>query len=123
MNLPGLTVLFDGGCPLCRREIAHYQGLRSREPVTWLDVTEAGGAWAACGISRAEAMALFHVRDAAGVWHVGADGFVRLWQALPYYRWLAWLCLRLHLLPLLRRLYAVFARWHGRRRCAAGVCG
>lgn len=117
-----LTVLFDGGCPLCNREIAHYRRLRSLRPIDWLDVSAEGGPLPE-GVNREDAMAQFHVLDGAGRWHIGADGFIALWQALPYYRWLAWVCLRLRLLPLLRRLYGPFARWHYRRRCAAGVCG
>ncbi|MFM8330815.1 MAG: thiol-disulfide oxidoreductase DCC family protein [Candidatus Methylumidiphilus sp.] len=123
METSELTVLFDGGCPLCSREIAHYRKLASLRPVAWLDVAAIDGNPEAFGVSRGDALAQFHVRDADGRWHVGADGFVLLWQALPYYRWLAWVCLKLHLLPLLRRLYGPFARWHYRRRCAAGVCG
>lgn len=34
-----LTVMFDGACPLCRREISVYQSLTPLEPVQWLDVS------------------------------------------------------------------------------------
>ena len=33
-----LRVLFDGGCPLCRREIALYQRLRPSRPIEWIDI-------------------------------------------------------------------------------------
>ena len=123
MGEVGLTVLFDGGCPLCSREIAHYRKLASRVPVRWLDAAADGDALARFGVQRADALAEFHVFDAEGRLHKGADGFVALWLALPYYRWLARTCLVLRLLPLMRRAYAGFARWHFRRRCASGVCG
>jgi hypothetical protein len=48
---------------------------------------------------------------------------VALWQALPYYRWLAKACQGLRLLPLMRWAYVRFARWHFKRRCDNGVCG
>jgi predicted DCC family thiol-disulfide oxidoreductase YuxK len=123
MDTTGLTVLFDGGCPLCGREIAHYRKLPGLLPIQWLDVTQDAPALRGFGVSPAEAMAEFHVFDAQGRLHKGADGFVALWLALPYYRWLARACQGLRLLPLMRWGYARFARWHFRRRCASGVCG
>lgn len=123
MNPNTLTVLFDGGCPLCSREIAHYQQLTSRMPIDWVDITQDRERLRSLGLSVAEAMAEFHVIDGSGQVYKGADGFVALWQALPYFHWLASLCKTLHLLPLMRWGYAHFARWHYRRRCQAGVCG
>jgi len=122
MNTSGLTVLFDGGCPLCSREIAHYRTLASLTPIHWLDVTDDQAGLSHWGIAPAAAMAEFHVFDEAGRLHKGADGFVTLWLALPYYRRLAQACRRLHLLPLMRWGYGRFARWHFKRRCEAGVC-
>lgn len=116
MNTPGLTVLFDGGCPLCSREIAHYQKLGSLAPIQWLDVTGEDSEWKGWGVEREAALAEFHVFDETGCLHKGADGFVALWGALPYYRWLARICRGLHLLPLMRLAYARFARWHYQRR-------
>ena len=123
MNSKGLTVLFDGGCPLCSREISHYRALQGLAPIQWLDVTDDDSALRHWGVKRQDAMAEFHVFDEAGRLHKGADGFVLLWASLPYYRWLARVCRRLHLLPLMRWAYARFARWHFQRRCASGVCG
>jgi predicted DCC family thiol-disulfide oxidoreductase YuxK len=122
MNTEGLTVLFDGGCPLCRRETAHYQRLTSLQPIFWLDITADDMRWKDWGITYAQAMAEFHVFDAAGRLHKGADGFIALWQALPYYRCLAWTCQTLHLLPWLRWAYGHFAKSRLQRRCAEGVC-
>ena len=123
MNPSNLTVLFDGGCPLCSREIDHYRKLTSLTPIQWFDITRDEAVLQQFGVKREDALAEFHVLDAQGQVHKGADGFVVLWQALPYYRWLAGISKNLHLLPLMRKLYTCFARWHYRKRCQAGVCG
>ncbi len=53
-----LTVLYDGACPLCRREIAHVQRLSQRQgdgALCFLDVSAAaaGGPMSAPGRSQA----------------------------------------------------------------------
>lgn len=83
-----LTVYFDGSCPLCRREIALYQRLVSREPIVWVDVSLP----ADCGdgLSCATAMRRFHVRDQQGHLLSGAAAFSRLWRCFAGWRLLGW---------------------------------
>lgn len=85
---PALTVLYDGACPLCRREIGIYRGLQSSTPVCFADVSDAEQPLPA-GTTRAQLMARFHVRDANGRLLSGAQAFLALWDTLPGWRWLA----------------------------------
>jgi demethoxyubiquinone hydroxylase (CLK1/Coq7/Cat5 family) len=88
----GLTVLYDGGCPLCRREIAVYRDLvplNAAQRVDYADVSDASTPLPATdGRTRADYLARFHVRRANGELLHGAAAFVALWQALPGWRWL-----------------------------------
>ena len=86
----GLTVLYDGACPLCRREIALYQGLPSSQPLAFADVSDTALPLPA-DATRAQLMARFHVRQADGRLLSGARAFLALWAVLPGWRWLAWL--------------------------------
>lgn len=125
MNIPRApraVVLYDGGCPLCGREIAHYRRLAGGLPIDWLDVTQPDAGLDRFGLSLPEAIRLFHVIDRSGTMQVGARAFLALWAELPRYRWLAWVCRGLGLAPLLEWGYARFAGWHFRRRCHAGAC-
>ena len=78
-----LVVYFDGGCPLCDREIAFYRTLDQAGKIHWEDVsTEA----ASCpvGLDRETLLKRFHVKDLiTGEIHSGASGFARLWCSLP----------------------------------------
>ena len=120
---PAATVFYDGACPLCRREIAHYRRLRGAERLAWIDVASTNAPLATYDMSRERAMARFHVLDAAGRWQTGAFGFAELWSHLPAYRWLARTLRSLRLLPLLNRVYVRFARWRLRRACDDRTCG
>lgn len=82
----GLTVLFDGACPLCRSEIGLYQSLRPLEPVHWLDVSQNQAGMGP--EEQARLMARFHVRLNDGRLLSGAAAFVALWLTLPGWRWL-----------------------------------
>ena len=81
-----LTVMFDGACPLCRREIGMYQSLEPLQAVQWLDVSEAQAGLAP--EEQARLMARFHVQLADGRMLSGAAAFVELWLTMPGWRWL-----------------------------------
>ncbi len=115
-------VFFDGACPLCRREIAHYRRLKSATRLDWIDIQQAQERLAEYGIDHATAMARFHVLDTHKQWQTGAYGFVEMWSHLNGYRWIARLIRSLRLSPLLDALYRVFARWRLRQRCHDERC-
>lgn len=117
-----VMVLYDGQCPLCSREIAHYRRRRGADGIEWLDVTCSDTDPAPLGVTREAALARFHVRDTRGIWRTGAAGFVLLWSGLPAYRWLARLVTALRLLPAMEWGYTRFLRWRSRDRCDAGGC-
>lgn len=116
-NLSKPIVFFDGGCPLCRREIAHYLGLKSAANLVWIDISTDSESLAKHQLIHADAMARLHVLDTSGNWQTGAWGFAELWSHLSGYRWLARLLHLPGLLPLLDRVYNVFARRRLRQRC------
>lgn len=122
MNAPRATMYYDGGCPLCRREVGHYRRLDRAGRVRFVDITQERDELEAQGVSHAQAMARLHGLDAQGRLVSGAHAFAAVWDALPYYRWLARLLRGLRLLPLLDLAYTRFARWRFGRRCAQGLC-
>ena len=87
-NAPGLTVYFDGSCPLCQREIALYRGLNSLHPIQWVDVSS--GFVCDSELSCEVAMRRFHVRTAQGQLLSGARAFSALWRCFRGWRVLGW---------------------------------
>ena len=83
-----LTLYHDGACPLCRREVAHYQRQDGAGRLAFVDVADAR-AILAPGLDRSAAMSRFHVRLPDGRLVSGAAGFVAVWRQLPGWRWLA----------------------------------
>ena len=88
-----LTVYFDGGCPVCSREIAAYRRQAGADAIAWVDATRCAGGSLGEGLSRPQALARLHVRTADGHLVSGARAFTTLWQHLPRVaflgRWLA----------------------------------
>ncbi|MGA0054639.1 MAG: thiol-disulfide oxidoreductase DCC family protein [Steroidobacteraceae bacterium] len=83
-----LVVLYDGSCPLCRREIDLYRDLTPARPIEFCDVTDHTIALPA-NSTREQLLARFHVQHSDGRLESGAHAFIDLWERLPYWRWLA----------------------------------
>lgn len=81
-----LTVYYDGGCPLCRREIGFYRRQPGADDVDWVNLVEAGPRSLGDDLDIDAAMARFHVRRPDGRLASGALGFALLWQQLPRFR-------------------------------------
>lgn len=83
-----LTVLYDGSCPLCRREIGVYRDLKASQTLCFVDVCDPGLKFPA-GTRPETLKARFHVQHADGRMESGARAFLALWALLPGWRWLA----------------------------------
>jgi predicted DCC family thiol-disulfide oxidoreductase YuxK len=116
-------VWFDGGCSLCSREIRHYRKLKGSDRIEWIDLAEIPDEELPQGVSRTEALKIFHVLDDQGELQKAARGFVAIWKTLPSYQWLGWLAGQSWLLGWLDKVYVIFAEWRFKRRCGTGVCG
>lgn len=80
---PLLTVYYDGGCPVCTREIGFYQRRRGAGRIHWVNLTHCTDADLGTDLSRAAATARLHARKPDGQLVSGARAFAALWQALP----------------------------------------
>lgn len=120
--MPRPILFYDGGCPLCRREIAHYRRLDRDLRIDWRDLHAADAELARHGLTPMQAMRLLHAVDRQGRRVCGVPAFMLIWRELPGYRWLARLLEWLRLVGLLDHAYRRFARWRFGRRCRQG-CG
>lgn len=100
-----LTVWFDGGCPLCRREIALFRRLDRRKAIHFEDISQPD---AGCPIDTAELLARFHAQEAGQSIVSGAAAFAAMWRAIPVLRPFGELARIPAILWVLERLYSVF---------------
>jgi predicted DCC family thiol-disulfide oxidoreductase YuxK len=126
MTPPRLILFYDGACPLCSREVAHYRRRAAGDPnVEFLDITDPSFNASAHGLDPQRIHRLMHVKVGDEV-RVGLDAFLAVWDVIPGYRPLA----RLARLPgihlAMRAGYYLFARVRpllpGRKDCTSGAC-
>ena len=84
----GPTIYFDGGCPVCTREIAVYQRQPGAESCTWVDASRCAESEFGADLTRDAALKRLHVRLPDGSLQHGARGFAAMWSALPRMAWL-----------------------------------
>ena len=117
------TVFYDGGCPICRREIDHYRKLDSDQRVNWCDIDAEPKVVEGSGVSFEDAMARLHVLDRHGELRSGALAFTVIWDELPGWCWLAKLVRGLRLIGPMEWVYGIWLRRRERKRCPVGEQG
>lgn len=116
-------VYYDGGCPACRREMAHYRAQPSAVPIRFTDIVAEPERLVAIGISQREAIHRLHARDESGQLLVAMRAFLGVWLRIPRY---AGIARRLEWMITSRPmewLYARFCDFRLPRRCRNGACG
>lgn len=79
---PRLKVWYDGGCPLCLREIAVMRRWDRAGNIAFVDLDDPAQA---CPLDRRLMLARFHAQE-DGVMLDGAAAFAAMWRAIPRLR-------------------------------------
>ena len=119
-----LTVYFDGGCPVCSREIAMYRKQAGAQSCVWVDAAACAESALGDGLSRPDALLRFHVRQADGRLVSGMRAFALLWRETPRMAWLGRLASFGPMPGILEWAYRLFLRvrplWRGAPATEAG---
>jgi predicted DCC family thiol-disulfide oxidoreductase YuxK len=121
-----VTVFYDGSCPLCTAEIGVYRRCAGAELVSFTDVSAHEPGTIVAGLDRTIALKRFHVLGVDGRLYSGAEGFARLWLALPTWRWLGRIVLLPGVLQATESVYRGFLvvrpalQWIFRAKAASG---
>jgi predicted DCC family thiol-disulfide oxidoreductase YuxK len=83
---PLLTLYYDGGCPVCTREIGFYQRRHGAERIRWVNLAQCDDSELGNDLTREAAYARLHARWPNGQLVSGAAAFAALWQALPAFK-------------------------------------
>jgi predicted DCC family thiol-disulfide oxidoreductase YuxK len=118
-----IEVFYDGGCPVCLREVRVLRRLDRRGRIRFTDIDVPGFQASQSGPGFTDLMARIHARASDGTWIHGVEVFRRLYAAIGFgplvavSRWPG-------ISQLLDWGYAIFARnrtrWFG--RCTTQTC-
>jgi len=100
-----VTVWYDGGCPLCVREIALMERLDRRDRLRFVDIDRDD---AVCPVDRDLMLARMHAREPGGSVVDGAAAFAAMWRAIPVLRPLGLAARNRAVLWILERVYRGF---------------
>jgi len=127
MTAPLVTILYDGLCPLCAREVRFLiKRDRNRNRLGVIDITAAGFDPSRWGLSLPQVHAAIHALDSSGQVITGPEVFRRAYAAVGLgwlVAWTAWAPFR----PIVDALYRWFARNRHRltgrtNPCESGAC-
>jgi predicted DCC family thiol-disulfide oxidoreductase YuxK len=125
---PVLTLLYDGRCPPCKREIAWLRSRNQQGRLDFQDIHDATFDPRALGLTIGDLMSEMHGVTAEGNIIKGVDVFAIAYSAAGL-KWLAAAFQSPLMRPWLIRLYAGFARYRPiltgqwrRKSCPNGQC-
>ena len=121
-----LTVLFDGGCSLCRGSAASVRRFDRHRRIELLDLHDPEAPRRFPQVDREKAMVWMQAVDEEGRVFSGVDAWARIGLLLPRWKWAAWMLLVPGIRFVAGKLYAWIARnryrWN-KEECADGTCG
>lgn len=79
-----LILWYDGGCPLCLREIALMRRLDRAKRIDFIDLMQVGGS---CPLDRSLMLSRLHAQKGEALYS-GAAAFAAMWREIPALRWL-----------------------------------
>jgi predicted DCC family thiol-disulfide oxidoreductase YuxK len=122
-----MQVFYDGACPLCSREMAHYRKKDRLHRLETVDIAAPGFDARAYGLDPVKVQQMMHVRMADGRIFTQVRAFVKIWEAER--TWWTTLLRWLLRVPGVMALAGVFYRWFARNRyrltgrCTPESCG
>lgn len=103
-------VYYDGGCPLCSKEIETYRRASGAENLDWVDASRCEADTLGSDLDRNDALSVMHVRDESGKLISGAAAFAAIWERLPRTRRIGKLLSTRPVLWILEPAYRVFLK-------------
>jgi predicted DCC family thiol-disulfide oxidoreductase YuxK len=118
-----IEVFFDGGCPLCAREMNWLRRRDKANRIKFTDIDDPNFEPAAHGKSIADLMAQMHGRLPDGTWLGGVEVFRRIYSAIGFHK-LAFLSRLPIISQALDAGYWLFAKYRPRLtgRCTGDAC-
>lgn len=121
-----LTLLFDGACVVCNKEVTHYLKLDDQKLIKPVDISSSSFKASEFGLSDEAVNLHMHAIDDSGKVYIGVDSFIEIWRRIPRYRFVIPFFENKFLRPAINLGYDIFAR-HIRprlpkRKCEDGTC-
>lgn len=121
-----LTVLYDGNCPLCYREIVHYKKKDKSNLLKCIDIAHPDFNIDDYGLNMEEVELKLHAIDESGTIFTGIDTFIEIWRRIPGFTFFTKITQNKLLRPTFDLFYIGFAKYIRpnlpKRGCHSGAC-
>lgn len=121
-----LTVLYDGKCPLCYKEILHYKKKDSKDLLKCIDITHPDFNIDEYGLNMDAVNLKLHAVDESGNVFTGIDTFIEIWRRVPGFNIFTKIAQINFLRPIFDIFYIIFAKYIRpklpKRDCDSGYC-
>jgi len=116
-----LTLLFDGSCVLCNKEVQHYLKLDTENLIVPVDISKSEFDASVYGLKFSDVDLHMHAIDNQGRIYIGVNSFIAIWRRIPKYQFLIPIFENRYLRPMIDIGYDVFAK-HIRKRLPKKKC-